>query len=690
MELEEEYASFMEELLLDAEASGDLQHDAFFNLFAKVAADNGDTIDLEHTPARREGGRSPYQIDGFALDVDRGVLHVAICDFRPEPELQTLNAAQIDAAMKRLRNFIEQAVDPSFVNELEDTSAAFHAAYPIYRQPGAIKRIRAVLFSNARLSVRRAPQVAEQIIGKPAVYNVLDFNRYAEIMRSRSQPEPIEVDIVQVAGEPVPCLEASGDSSDYRSYLMALPGNVLADIYALYGARLLEQNVRTFLQAKTKVNKGIIQTLRDAPEMFFAYNNGLTATASDVTLVRRQDGQLAVSAIRNLQIVNGGQTTASILYAKDQAKASLDLVHVQMKLSVVRPEHIDTIVPKISRYANTQNRISEADFFSSHPFHLAMEKISRRLAPPPKPGALAGTKWFYERARGQYRDAFAYLSPAERRRKELEFPREQAIDKTDLAKFEVTFEPRPDIVSKGAQKCFMHFAEQIAGHWKRAQTDLNDAWYRQACAKALLFRWTDRMINTSAWYKADRGYKSQTVAYTLAWLVHRARSMGKVGLNLQLVWNGQDVPDELAGVIIELAPMIAATIRDAPSTHSNVSEYCKTEECWTRISGTAFDVEDLPDALLLDKEQAREEREDAADIHRIDLDIGFDELLVKLAPQADLISATASKRGLLSPKSASGLRRLSRYDFNMPQAERRALKNLFERLASQGVPVTTI
>ncbi len=236
----------------------------------------------------------------------------------------------------------------------------------------------------------------------------------------------------------------------------------------------------------------------------------------------------------------------------------------------------------------------------------------------------------------------------------------------------------------------MHFAEQIAGHWKRAQTDLNDGWYRQACAKALLFRWTDRMINTSAWYKVDRGYKSQTVAYTLAWLVHRARSMGKVGLNLQLVWNGQDVPDELAGAIIELAPMIAATIRDAPSSHSNVGEYCKTEECWTRISGTAFDVEDLPDALLLDKEQARGKLQDAADIYRIDFDIGFDELLVKLAPQADLISATASKRGLLSPKSASGLNRLSRYDFNMPHAERRALKNLFERLASQGVPVTTI
>lgn len=690
MELEQEYADFMEELLLDAEASGDLQHDAFFNLFAEVAADNGDTIDLEHTPARREGGRTPYQIDGYALDVERGTLHIAVCDFHPEPDIQTLNAAQIDTAMKRLRNFVEQAADPSFINELEDTSPAFQAAYPIYSQPGAIKRVRAVLFSNARMSVRRPPQVADEILGRPAVYNVLDFNRYAEIMRSKSQSEPIEVDIATIAGEPVPCLEASGDSGDYRSYLVALPGNVLADIYALYGARLLEQNVRTFLQAKTRVNKGIIQTVRDAPEMFFAYNNGLTATASDITLTRRPDGQLAIASIRDLQIVNGGQTTASILYAKDQAKAPLDQVHVQMKLSVVQPEHIETIVPKISRFANTQNRISEADFFSSHPFHLAMEQISRRLAPPPRPGSLAGAKWFYERARGQYRDALAYLTPAERKRRELEFPRDQVIDKTDLAKFEVTFDPRPDIVSKGAQKCFMYFAEQIAGHWKKAQTDLNETWYRHACAKALLFRWTDRMINTSDWYKADRGYKSQTVAYTLGWLVHRAKARGKAGLNLQLIWKDQDLPEELAGVIVDLAPKIALALRDAPTTHRNIGEYCKTEECWSKISEIAFDVDDLPDALLLDIEQAREERKDAAGIRKIDLEIGFDELLVKVAPKAELITATAAQRRLLSPKGSNALKRLGRFDFNFAPADRRALKNLFERLAEQGVPVTEI
>lgn len=690
MDLEAAYSEFREELLLEAEASGDLQHDTFFNLYAALASDSGETIDLEHVPARREGTRNPWQVDGIALDVERGTLFVAVCDFRSEPELQTLNAAQIDTLMRRVRSFLENAVDPAFINELEDTSPAFRAAWPVFSQPAAIRRIRVVLFSNARMATRRPPQVADELVGRPAVHSILDFARYAEIMAARSAPQPIEIDLGEIGWEPVPCLEASSDSGDYRSFLIALPGNLLSDIYGLYGARLLEQNVRTFLQAKTKVNRGIIGTLRESPEMFFAYNNGITATASDVTLTRLEDGQLAIAGLRDLQIVNGGQTTASVLYAKDQGKADLSAVHVQMKLSVVTPELVEEIVPRISRYANTQNRITEADFFSSHPFHLAMEQISRRVSAPPRPGALTGSKWFYERARGQYRDASAYMSAAQKRKHELEFPRAQLIDKTDLAKFETTFEPRPDIVSRGAQKCFMHFAERIAQTWKTSQTDLNDGWYRNACAKALLFRWTDRLISSSDWYAADRGYKSQTVAYTLAWLVERARRAGRAGLNLQLVWNGQEVPEELAAAIEALAPQIARTIRDAPTTMRNVGEYTKQQACWERIAKTDYDVPELPDHLLLDKEEARDERRSAAAVRKIDLEIGLDELLVSLAPKAELIRANASQRRLLSPISSKALDKIGRYQFGLSQSEKRSLQNLFERLEEAGAPVTAL
>jgi hypothetical protein len=685
--LEDAFAEFRDELLLEAEASGDLQADAFFNLYAAVASEAGEVIDLEHTPARREGGRNPWQIDGYAIDVDRGTLYVAVCDFRSDPQLQTLNAAQINAVLKRVRNFVEQASDPSFVNELEDTAPAFRAAYPIYSQPAAIRRVRVVVFSNARMSTKRPPQAAQEIMGRPVTYSVFDFGRYTEAVSARSAPQPIEVVFAEIGTEPVPCLLASS-GDDYVSYLVALPGQILADIYGLYGARLLEQNVRTFLQAKTKVNRGIIDTLRDNPAMFFAYNNGLTATASDVTTVRRPDGQLAIASVRDLQIVNGGQTTASILYAKDRSRADLTGVHVQMKLSVVDPAQVEDLVPRISRYANTQNRISEADFFSSHPFHLAMEQISRRVSAPPKPGALSGSKWFYERARGQFRDATAYATPAQKRKHELEFPRSQLIGKTDLAKFDTTFEPRPDIVSRGAQKCFMHFAARTAERWRLSQAGFNEVWYRNACAKALVFRWTDRSIGASEWYAEDRGYKSQTVAYTLSWLVDRARRADWVGLNLQSAWSAQDVPEELARAIELLAPQVARAIRDAPTSTRNVGEYCKSELCWERVSKIEFDVPDLPDHLLLGREEAREETKAAAAVQRIDYDVGFDTLLVQLASKADLIRSVAAKRQLLSPKSSGALQKIARSQFAISPSERKALQNLFIRLDEAGAPVT--
>lgn len=687
--LDEAFAEFRHELLLEADASGDLQADAFFNLYAAVASEAGEVIDLEHTPARREGGRNPWQIDGYAIDVDRGTLYVAVCDFRSGPELQTLNAAQIDAALRRVRSFVVQASDPAFINQLEDSGPAFRAAYPIYSQPAAIRRVRVVIFSNARVSTKRPPQVAEEIMGRPVTYSVFDFGRYAEAVSARSAPQPIEVVFEEIGAEPVPCLLASS-GDNHTSYLVALPAPLLAEIYGLYGARLLEQNVRTFLQAKTKVNRGIIDTLRESPGMFFAYNNGLTATASAVKTVKRPDGQLAIASVRDLQIVNGGQTTASILYAKDRSRADLSGVHVQMKLSVVDPSLVEELVPRISRFANTQNRISEADFFSSHPFHVAMEQISRRVGGPPKPGSLSGSKWFYERARGQYRDATAYVTPAQKRKHELEFPRAQLIDKTDLAKFEMTFEPRPDIVSRGAQKCFMHFAAKTAERWRSAPAAFNEVWYRNACAKALVFRWTDRVVGGSGWYAEDRGYKSQTVAYALSWLVDRAMKAGKAGLNLQSVWSSQDVPEELARAVEALAPQVARAIRDAPTSTRNVGEYCKTELCWERISRVEFDVPDLPDHLMLDRADAREQQKAAAAVQRIDLEVGFDRLLVELAGKAELIRSAASKRQLLSPKSSGALQKLARSQFAMSPSERKALQNLFARLEDAGVEVTSL
>jgi len=683
--LKAEYLEFISDLQARMLETGESRGTVFFDTYAALASENGDCPDLEPCEIEREG-RGGYRIDGHAFDPERGILYVAICDAREDGDLETLNAAQLEALNTRARRFVEYILDPGFAAGLTEGSPEDFAAGVVAASPGLLKRIQILVFSAARLSTRKPPELSGEIGGRPVVSNILDFARFAAIARSQGSVEPIEVDLAALAGAPVPCLPAFMETGGYQSYLVALPGDVLAGIYGLYGPRLLEQNVRTFLQARTKVNKGIIVTLRETPEMFFAYNNGLTATASTVSTELLADGTLGIATIEDLQIVNGGQTTASILHARDQG-ADLTEVFVQMKLSVVEPQLIEEVVPRISRYANTQNRISEADFFSGHPFHVTLEQISRRLAPPPRAGALTGQKWFYERSRGQYRDARGRGTPAERRRFETEFPKAQLIEKTDLAKYELTFAARPHIVCLGAQKCFLSFAEQVAKEWEASPLSFNDGWFRSAIARAIIFRWTDRMINGSDWYRADRGHKSQTVAYTLAWLQHHLRKLGKAGLNLQLVWNQQDVPEELKAVLAELAPQVARKLREAPEHVRNIGEFAKQQACWALIARTEFELSDLPDAILLDREEQRESAREEISVRRIDVDIEMDRLMVALAGRVDELTLFARKKGLLSPRSDAALRRLGRGQFALAPSERNALRHLFERLGEEGFPM---
>jgi hypothetical protein len=685
-DLDDAFERFWDDLLLEAEASADPQAAAFFRLYAKLATENGDCIDLAYTPVRHEG-RGGYQIDGCALEIERGDLFLAVSDFRAGRELETLNAAQIDALFERVRRFCEQAVQPSYINAIEETSPAFEAAWPIHSNRARIRRIRVIAFSNARLSTRRKPEMTSEVLGLPFVCSVLDFARYAEIAAARGGQEPIEIDVTELNGSPLPCLPAHSIDGEHTSYLVAVPGTFLAEIYGLYGARLLEQNVRTFLQAKTKVNAGIIRTLETQPEMFFAYNNGLTATAAGITMGRLGDGGLGIAAIENLQIVNGGQTTASILYASDaqrrERKADLSRVFVQMKLSVVNPARLEEIVPKISRFANTQNKISEADFFSSHPIHLVLERISRQQSAPAKAGSLSGSKWFYERARGQYRDQQAYGTGAARRRFELEFPRDQLIDKTDLAKFEVTFECRPHIVSRHAQKCFLEYAENVGKAWEVSEAPFNEHWFRGVVAKAITFRWTDRMVGGSDWYLQDRAYKAQIVTYSIAWLVHYLHKQG-LELDLNIIWQRQGLPEEIGEILRQIAPQVAETVKAAPPQMKNVGEYCKQQACWAAVSASEYAFEGAMDGFVIDIPEAERRRREAIAIKKVDTDIDFDRVIVAMLSNTGPCLDFARAKRLLSPKSDAALRRLGRGDIRLSALERSALKQMLEKMRQAG------
>ena len=450
----------------------------------------------------------------------------------------------------------------------------------------------------------------------------------------------------------------------HESYLTVIPGKTLASIYDRWGARLLEQNVRVFLQARSKVNKGIKKTIEADPSRFFAYNNGITTTAEAVSIVKR-DGQSTLGSIQNFQIVNGGQTTASI-HAADRAGLDLSSVFVPMKLSVVKPELANTIVPKISEYANSQNRVNAADFFSNHPFHIRVESFSRRIWAPAVDGSFRESKWFYERARGQYADASSSLTSAKRKKFMLEYPRFQLFSKTDLAKFINVWECRPEKVSLGAQKNFALFAQEVGRAWEKGSDSFSEMWYREVVAKAIVFRRTEKLVSRQAWYQG--GYRANIVAYAIAKLSHDVQERNKV-VNFQDIWQRQSPSQTMEEALVDVAEIVHEVLIDPPTGISNVTEWAKKQACWRRIQTTpvAWSEEFLEELISIEEKrlEVQQGRREQKVISGIDAQIAVTNEGSSF--WADMLEWGQHRR-LLTPTEISVLRIASKLPATIPTA----------------------
>ncbi len=380
------------------------------------------------------------------------------------------------------------------------------------------------------------------------------------------------MDFVRDFGGPVPCLSVPVNGRDYGAYLAILRGDVLCKLYEEYGPRLLELNVRSFLQARGGVNKGIRETIIKEPERFLAYNNGISITATDIKLVKMPDGGKGIAWAKDLQIVNGGQTTASLFHAARKDKADPALVHVQAKLSVVDAVKVGEFVPLISRYSNSQNKVNEADFSANAPFHVTMEALSRTVWAPASDGTQHQTKWFYERARGQYMDAKARQpTPAKKRDFNAIYPNSQKFTKTDLAKFENTWDQLPFKVSFGAEKNFREFTLRLQ---EREAIVVDQSYYQQLIAKAILFRGAEKIVQAQQF----GGYRANIVTYTLAYLVH----MTGRRLDLDRIWREQGLTHSLEEAIRKTSHAVHKVIADPPGGR-NVTEWCKKDVCWDGI-----------------------------------------------------------------------------------------------------------
>ncbi len=681
LSVEEYSAELMQEVLTGAHANETFAEDQFFERTTQLLMDAGEIENADRAHYQHTGLR----VDGYGGDplTEDGVLSLIVLDFVQSEYIGSLTNTDMQAAFRRLESFLKRSADAGFRNQLEETSPGFGLADLIAARWDGINRIRLFLISNRVLSARVDGRDVSDIQGVPISYSVWDLGRMHRYETSGSEREDIIVDLHECGG-PIPVLPAHLASTDYEAYLAVLPGGQLAAIYGRWGTRLLEQNVRVFLQARGKVNRGIRNTIEQDPNMFFAYNNGITATAESVELQDTPDGKFLTS-MTNFQIVNGGQTTASIHTALRNKEVDLDRVFVQMKLSIVEPEKAVEVVPKISEYANTQNRVNAADFFANHPYHVRMEGFSRRILAPAQDGSFTESKWFYERARGQYNDARGYMSAGERRQFDLQYPKKQVFTKTDLAKFENVWRGKPEIVSRGAQKNFADFATFIGSEWNKSETQFNELYYRTAVARAIIFREVERIVSQQPWYQG--GYRANIVAYAIAKLAHEVANRGKA-INFEAVWRAQQLSPALRDALTAAAKVAHDIIVEPPSTMRNVTEWAKQQACWNRVSSAPIELSSDMESQLLMPGEVKEARRDAVKDQRMLNGIEAQTAVVNAGPEFwSRVSEWGEQRQLLSPDDRSFLAVAMAIPNTIPsekQSER--LLAILSRLQEEGCP----
>lgn len=532
--------------------------------------------------SRSSPGQASMRVDGYAFDDADGSLAIVIADFSGASDMPAIEAAEACVLFEMAERHAGASLDGELSmagNPSGDPGIGLAA--DIFRQKDRISRLRFYLATDRLAAFTDDPAYCTALAGIPVERHTWDVARFHKAWISDSGRDDLLVDFRNDDGTGIAALHA-GSAEDYEGYLCTVPGAMLASIYERHGSRLLEGNVRSFLSTKGKINAGIQQTIAERPEMFFAYNNGIAATAESVEF---DAGRSRIVAATNLQIVNGGQTTASLAAA---ARSGLDLskVWVQMKLSVLPPSCTPELIPLIARFANSQNKVNESDFFANHPYHLRLEQLSARLLAPGVDGGDA-TRWYYERSRGQYVNEQKNLTKKEGKAFLAANPKAQLLTKLDVAKLENTWKGLPHKVSNGAQKNFVFFAGWLAKRWNENDSVFDEQYFRDLVAMAILFRRTEAIVKEQPWYTGS--YRPNIVTYALALLQFTVLKSGK-GRQLDLgeIWERQTVSPALCEQIARTARVAFDALTDPGRPKANVTEWAKQEACWELARAAAI------------------------------------------------------------------------------------------------------
>ncbi len=591
-ELQKYYTDLQEEIKsgLVSDEEGTTPEQIFTEIALSLLADAGETENYVVCHDEKVSKRGiEHKVNGYSLYENYDKLDLFITLYFSNDEIQSVTKTEAEKAIDRLLKFFKNAINNDYISEIEESSPIFDLARTLAKDKEVrelLARVNIFLITNGQ--VKSDIKISDTVEKYDVSYRVIDINYMFNI--SDKERIPIEINFSE-NGFQVPCIVNDSTNDDYQSYLSIIPGHTLAEIYGQYGARLLEQNVRSFLQFTGKYNKGIRDTILNQPHMFLAYNNGIAATAEEIKLVDLPDNKgKGIGYVKDFQIVNGGQTTASIYHTWKQNKnVDISKIFVQLKLTIIKnKDNFGTIIGKIAEYANTQNKVNASDLSSNREYYIIFEKLSRTIWAPPTKDKIQQTHWFFERARGQYKNARLREGFTNSKKKafDLRNPRDQLLTKENLAKYlnvseEIFYGNKrvitPHIVVRGNEKNYAYFLKY------NFNIKPDNIFFEDVVSYAILFKSAEKIYGIKPNALGDMRYI--TVPYSIGWLCLKL----EYKLDLYKIWKNQELSNALKTILREIMIAVERFIIDtAPG--KLYGEWAKKEECWNQIIKEDFGI----------------------------------------------------------------------------------------------------
>lgn len=552
------------------------------SVFAEVVMQHMSEIGMTFEPAvchfSAKVGSANLRLSGYAISEEADQLDLFVSLYQGVDSVTPIPDAETKTAAQQCLQFLTKCVQGQLASKMDESNDAYELALTIQETYANLDQIRIYVLTDRQAKAKNFQ--SRQVGGKSVKLEVMDLERLHRHWSAGKPRDELVVNFLEVAGSALPCVAVPGEGADYDCAMTVIPGESLRFIYEKYGARLLEANVRSFLSATGKVNKGIRETLKGDPAHFLAFNNGIVLVADEMRLGKTADGGPGILWLKGMQIVNGGQTTATLYFTKvKNPDVDLRTVRVPAKIIVLKtsdPATEESLIANISKFANSQNSVKLSDLSANKPFHVELERLAQSTYCPDGVG-----RWFYERAAGSYNVMLARegTTPAKLKRIKESVPTSRKVTKTDLAKYISAWSGKPDQVSRGSQKNFENFMEGFRDSDESGSESLPDvAEFKRMIAKAILFKSAQKIVRPRF-----PAFQANIAAYVVSLVAHRLGSR----LDLERIWLQQELSHGLRSLIETWAVEVAAVLHQSAAGRM-VSEWAKKTECWASVLAASY------------------------------------------------------------------------------------------------------